>query len=225
MAITLLVLLFGIIVLVAVILTLIGSVRIFQKAGQPGWGVFVPIYILWLMAKIGDRSGWAVIVPYIIVLYINAHIGMTEGDGVILPTLQFLAYSVFFGIMIYIYIGWARNFNKDAVLVVLLTILPPVGYIMLGFGDAQFKNNQANNTLGQNNNQQSPTPPDYQQNNQTPQGNQTQPVATPQEENQPPQPPSNQTPQQPQPQQPQPQPPANTPTDSQNQQPPANPNQ
>ena len=39
--------------------------KIFAKAGEPGWGVFVPIYNLYLVCKISGRPEWWVILFFI----------------------------------------------------------------------------------------------------------------------------------------------------------------
>ena len=44
--------------LVAMLLTLVGMWRVFSKAGQPGWGIFVPIYNCLLMCRAAGRPGW-----------------------------------------------------------------------------------------------------------------------------------------------------------------------
>ena len=39
-------------------LTVIAAWRVFVKAGQPGWGVLIPFYNLYLICKIARRPGW-----------------------------------------------------------------------------------------------------------------------------------------------------------------------
>jgi hypothetical protein len=39
--------------------------KVFAKAGEPGWGVFVPIYNLYLICKIAGRPEWWVILFFI----------------------------------------------------------------------------------------------------------------------------------------------------------------
>ncbi|MFA7717470.1 MAG: DUF5684 domain-containing protein [Candidatus Absconditabacterales bacterium] len=37
---------------------LISRWRVFEKAGFPGWGILIPFYNMYLMFKLGGRSGW-----------------------------------------------------------------------------------------------------------------------------------------------------------------------
>ena len=39
--------------------------KVFAKAGQPGWGIFVPIFNLYLVCKIAGRPEWWVILMFI----------------------------------------------------------------------------------------------------------------------------------------------------------------
>ncbi|MDH2904673.1 MAG: DUF5684 domain-containing protein [Actinomycetota bacterium] len=39
--------------------------RVFAKAGEPGWGIFIPIYNLYLVCKISGRPEWWVILFFI----------------------------------------------------------------------------------------------------------------------------------------------------------------
>jgi len=40
---------------------IIAAWKVFTKAGKPGWGIFIPIYNLYLWVKIAGRSGWWVL--------------------------------------------------------------------------------------------------------------------------------------------------------------------
>jgi hypothetical protein len=39
--------------------------KVFVKAGEPGWGIFVPIYNLYLICKIAGRPEWWLILFFI----------------------------------------------------------------------------------------------------------------------------------------------------------------
>jgi hypothetical protein len=43
---------------VLIVVNLVGAWRVFEKAGQPGWGILVPIYNVYLMCKIAGRPGY-----------------------------------------------------------------------------------------------------------------------------------------------------------------------
>jgi hypothetical protein len=44
---------------------IIASWKIFTKAGQPGWGIFIPIYNIYLGVKIAGKPGWWVLLYFI----------------------------------------------------------------------------------------------------------------------------------------------------------------
>ena len=48
--------------------------KVFEKAGQPGWGVLIPIYNILLLLKIAGKPGWWILL-YLIPL-VNIVIGI-----------------------------------------------------------------------------------------------------------------------------------------------------
>ena len=44
---------------------IIAAWKVFAKAGQPGWGIFIPIYNLYLWVKIAGKPGWWVLLFFI----------------------------------------------------------------------------------------------------------------------------------------------------------------
>src|SRR3954454_9955762 len=51
----------GLVGLVVVILMIAALWKVFTKAGQPGWASIIPIYNLYILCKIGGKSGWWVL--------------------------------------------------------------------------------------------------------------------------------------------------------------------
>ena len=60
--------------LVVCLTILAGVWKVFTKAGQPGWGVLVPIYNTYLMTKIAQRPAWWLILMFIPVVNIIVHV-------------------------------------------------------------------------------------------------------------------------------------------------------
>ncbi len=87
--------------------------RVFSKAGQPGWGVLIPIYNAYLACKVAGRPGWWVILLLIPVVNIIV--------GVIL------------------HVDIARNFGKGIGFALGLIFLGCIFYPILGFGSAQYQ--------------------------------------------------------------------------------------
>jgi hypothetical protein len=102
----------GVICLAIAIVGLAGMWKVFVKAGQPGWGVLIPIYNAYLMCKIGSRPGWWVLLFFIPCV------------GVI--------------IAIVLAIDIAKNFGKGTGFGLGLAFLGFIFYPILGFGDAQY---------------------------------------------------------------------------------------
>lgn len=101
------------IILIVAIITIIGMWKIFTKAGKPGWAAIVPIYNVVVLMQVVGRPLWWVIL--FLIPFVNIIISLLVA------------------------IDLAKSFGKDAVYgVVALWLFSFVGYIMLGFGQAQY---------------------------------------------------------------------------------------
>ena len=96
--------------LVVCLTILAGVWKVFTKAGQPGWGVLVPIYNTYLMTKIAQRPAWWLILMFIPVVNIIVHVVLS--------------------------MDIARHFGKGAGFGVGLACF--VFYPLIGFGGAQY---------------------------------------------------------------------------------------
>ena len=102
------------IVAIAISLFVIISMwKVFVKAGQPGWGVLIPIYNVYLMLQIAGRPGWWLIL-------------------FLIPFVNFIV-----GIIVDIDI--AKNFGKDAAFGLGLFFLGFIFYPILAFGSATYQ--------------------------------------------------------------------------------------
>jgi hypothetical protein len=77
----------GTLAVLAVIIVMIAAVwKVFTKAGQPGWAVFIPIYnaIVWL--RVCGKPGWWIIlliIPLVnIIISLLASLGKGTGFGI-----------------------------------------------------------------------------------------------------------------------------------------------
>lgn len=95
------------------LLIIVSTWKVFTKANKPGWASLIPIYNLYVMLKIGDNSGWFLLLMFVPILNIYAigkmHVGIAEafGKG----------------------IGWGLG----------LWFLPFIFFPILGFGDATYR--------------------------------------------------------------------------------------
>lgn len=106
----------GVILLyVAVILVyVIAMWRIFDKAKKPGWAAIVPFYNAYIELKIVGRPGWWVILYF-------------------LPLVNII-------VALIVAIDLAKSFGKSTAFGVIgLWFFSIVGYLILGYGPAQYK--------------------------------------------------------------------------------------
>ncbi len=99
--------------LAIVVVVIAGMWKVFTKAGQPGWGVLIPIYNLYLLTQIAGRPGWWVIL-------------------MLIPLVNFI-------IAIFLSLDIARKFGKGAGFGIGLLLLGAIFYPILGFGDATYE--------------------------------------------------------------------------------------
>jgi hypothetical protein len=106
----------------AVIIALIaGYWKTFVKAGKPGWGAIIPIYNTYLMIKIGGKPGWWLLLYFI-------------------PIVNLV-------VLILVSLGVAEKFGKSSAFGIFgLWLFAPIGYLMLGFGDAKYQDAPATTT-------------------------------------------------------------------------------
>lgn len=99
--------------------------KVFTKAGQPGWKALIPIYNNWVLFEISGKPGYwslAFLIPFV---------------GSILATAATIVAML----------QLAKNFGKNTTFAVIwLILLPFIGLIMLGFGDAKYLGPDATGT-------------------------------------------------------------------------------
>ncbi len=101
------VLIFSLVAMIVSILMIIGLWKVFTKAGKPGWAAIVPIYNMITLLEIVGRPAWWVLLTF--VPFANIYVS------------------------IMVAIDLAKAFGKSGGFAALLILLPPVGYMMLGF--------------------------------------------------------------------------------------------
>ncbi len=96
------------------IFMIIARWKVYEKAGQPGWGVLVPIYNIILLFRIAKAPGWWFLMFFIPIANIIFMIKFTHKIS--------------------------KNFGKDGGFTAGLILLPIVFWAILGFGSAQYLN-------------------------------------------------------------------------------------
>lgn len=96
------------------LVVIVGLWKVYTKADQPGWAAIIPIYNIYIMTKIIGRPWWWLLLLFIPIVNIIVSIIMA--------------------------IDLAKSFGKDAAYgVLLLWLLNVIGYLILGFGDAEYQ--------------------------------------------------------------------------------------
>ncbi len=85
-----------------------GAWKMFEKAGQPGWGIFVPIYNAILLVRIVGLQDWFFLLFLVPVLNLVAHIIASLELG--------------------------KRFGKGPGFTIGIIFLPALFYALLGFG-------------------------------------------------------------------------------------------
>jgi len=96
-----------------IIFVLAGMWKMFVKAGQPGWGVLIPFYNMYLQLKIVGRPGWWLILYFI-------------------PIVNFV-------VIIIVAVDLAKSFGKGAGFAIGLFFLSFIFIPILGFGSAEYQ--------------------------------------------------------------------------------------
>ena len=104
---------FWIIYIAVIVLAIVALWRVFAKAGRPGWAAIVPIYNIYTLVKVAGKEGWWTILFFIPIANIVASIVVA--------------------------LGVAKNFGKSSAFgIVALWLFSLIGYLILGFGKAQY---------------------------------------------------------------------------------------
>ena len=117
----------GLIVLAISIFQIIGTWKIFKKAGQPGWAALIPIYNMYILCKVtGVNPYWVLILAL-------------SGLLSFIPIIGSLAIAI---VTIYatilIYVSLANSFGKDTGWVIGLVLLNPFFMFALGIGSSTY---------------------------------------------------------------------------------------
>ena len=104
---------FLVIWLALVVAIIAGFWKTFAKAGQPGWGILIPIFNFYLLIKVAGRPGWWLLLAFI-------------------PVVNLI-------VSIIISLDVAKNFGKGNGFGLGLFFLGFIFYPILGFGDAVYR--------------------------------------------------------------------------------------
>ena len=112
----------GIVIVISLvigILQIIGTWKVFTKAGEKGWKCLIPIYNVVILFRISGLSPWIIF-------------------GYLAGIIPFVGWIVCLGSTIYQCNSLAKSFGKDVGYTIGLLFLPTIFYMILGFGNAQY---------------------------------------------------------------------------------------
>lgn len=96
------------------LIVVIGLWKVFTKAGEPGWAAIIPIYNYYIVLKIIGRPWWWLLL-------------------MLIPIVNLV-------VSIIVAIDLAKSFGKDALYgIILLWIFSVIGFLILGYGDAEYQ--------------------------------------------------------------------------------------
>jgi hypothetical protein len=99
--------------LAVAVVVVIGGWKVFEKAGQPGWAILIPIYNLYVLLQVAGRPWW-------LLLYC-------------IPLVNIV-------IAIIVAIDVAKSFGQSAAFgFFLIFLLCGIGYLILGLGDYRYQ--------------------------------------------------------------------------------------
>jgi len=105
---------------IPLILMIVAMVKIFSKAGKPGWHSIIPILNGWQMCVIAGKPGWWSIVMVLV--------GVIPIVGAIVSLVM----------VVMVCNGLSKNFGKGTGFTVGLVFLGPIFMLILAFGSAQY---------------------------------------------------------------------------------------
>ena len=119
----------SILCIAAIVLEIIGLWKTFNKAGQPGWAAIIPFYNLFILVKTAKMEWWhfLIVAGLMIVYYLE---------------IKYVSVCAALAAVVYMFvinIKLAKAFGRGAGLGVVCTLIPCVGYMILGCGSAKYQ--------------------------------------------------------------------------------------
>lgn len=105
---------YWILILVVAVITIAGVWKTFEKANRSGWMALIPILNSYVLIRMAKKPGWWIL------LYL-------------IPFVNIIVYAI-------VAVELAKNFGKSTAFgIVGLFLFAPIGFLILGFGDAKYK--------------------------------------------------------------------------------------
>ena len=132
--------------LVLGILTIIADWKIFTKAGEAGWKSIIPVYNLYVQAKIAWKNTagcYVYALGLFVISLLGSFITRTQGDAApvfsMILVVCFIAWCV---LHILVMIKLSKSFGKGGGFAFGLIVFPTIFTLILGFGSAEYEGAQ-----------------------------------------------------------------------------------
>jgi len=109
------------------VLIVIGLWKTFIKAGHPGWAAIIPFYNLYIWVMIAGRPTWWFWVMLV---------------GALLAWIPIIGWILIIGVWVmslFLALDVAKNFGQSTSFGILLWLFSAIMYLVLGFGNYQYK--------------------------------------------------------------------------------------
>ena len=115
------------------LLVVIGSYKLFRKAGEKGWKAIIPILNDYTRFKLYANKDL-----FLSFLIATMASNLIADGNKLLMFLTFLSSIIVFVISFKMHLGMARSHGRDKGMALLLTLLPGIGYMILGFDKSRY---------------------------------------------------------------------------------------
>jgi hypothetical protein len=109
------------------VLIVIGLWKTFEKAGHPGWAAIIPFYNIYIWVQIAGRPIW-----WFWVILVGALLGW-------IPIVGWILIIAIWVMSLFLALDVAKNFGQGTGFGILLWLFSGIMYLVLGFGDYQYK--------------------------------------------------------------------------------------
>jgi len=109
------------------VVVIIGLWKTFVKAGHPGWAAIIPFYNLWIWIKIAGRP-----TSWFWIMLVGALLGW-------IPIIGWILIIAIWVMSLFLALDVAKNFGQGTGFGILLWLFSAIMYLVLGFGNYQYR--------------------------------------------------------------------------------------
>lgn len=127
-------------------LSIVGGWKVYEKAEEPGWGILIPFYNLYLFLNIAGRSSWFAILTIGPILVGLLVLVLSIFSYSVNPTLGLavnFSYIIFLIYLIILYFrasfDFAESYGKNKLFGIGIVLIPFVFLPIMGFDDSKYQ--------------------------------------------------------------------------------------